>query len=70
MRFRRRNRRQCEQLRVEVERAKEQLKRAEDADPRVKKLASELHSHVRDNHLGERLKLAFEGSNRRNHGTA
>jgi cell shape-determining protein MreC len=64
------NRRRCEELKAEVEEAKQQLKRAEEAESRVKKLTTELHSHVRDNHLGERLRLAFEqSSRRRRHGT-
>lgn len=70
MRFWRKKLEDEDQLKAEVEQAKEQLARAEKAQPHVEEVVSELRRHTKDNHLGERLREHFEQSNRRpGHGT-
>lgn len=59
-----------EDLSHELTAAREQLARAEAAKPQVDELVRELKGHLKENHMGDRLRLHWEQSARRQgHGT-
>lgn len=57
-------------LEAEIDRAAQQLHRAEKAEVRVNMLHNRLKIEVDQNHMGDRLKESFRQSRRRSDGSA
>jgi hypothetical protein len=60
-----REKKENEDLSHELTAAREQLARAEAAKPQVDELVQELRTHLKENHMGDRLRLSFQESRRR-----
>lgn len=57
-----------EDLSHELTAAREQLARADAAKPQVDELVQELRTHLKENHMGDRLRESFRQSRRRSDG--